>query len=201
MLHSTTDDTYNHGPDAQGFRTCVVFVSESKFRLDRAMPHTVDFDTVSTVATSSSRLVRSRRQPSGSRPKKQAVGFKLSAGSLLYAGTYRLTSRLRADNRVFATSYASCMRSRWSMSGPKAFSMRKAMSGVSAALPWSRSDSVARRTLRISAAFFTGQTQLLDDLRFDQIARMGRVSHRHPTPPSGSRSGRYRRRCSSSRHR
>ena len=43
---------------------------------------------------------------------------------LLYAGTYRLTSMLRACSRVFATSCASCMRSRWSMSGPNAFSMR-----------------------------------------------------------------------------
>src|ERR1700693_5273196 len=41
------------------------------------------------------------------------------------------------------------------MSGPKAFSMRRAISGVSAALPWRRSESVARRTCRISAAFDT----------------------------------------------
>ena len=41
------------------------------------------------------------------------------------------------------------------MSGPKAFSMRKAMSGVRADFLWSKSDNVARRTLRISAAFFT----------------------------------------------
>src|ERR1017187_6551280 len=44
------------------------------------------------------------------------------------------------------------MRRRWSMSGPNAFSMRRAISGVNAALPWSRSESVARRTFRISAA-------------------------------------------------
>src|SRR6266853_2931893 len=47
------------------------------------------------------------------------------------------------------------MRRRWFMSGPNAFSMRKAISGVSVALPWRRSESVARRTLRISAAFDT----------------------------------------------
>src|ERR1700719_2668819 len=47
------------------------------------------------------------------------------------------------------------MRRRWSMSGPKAFSMRRAISGVSAALPLRRSDNVARRTFRISAAFDT----------------------------------------------
>src|SRR5580704_6985184 len=47
------------------------------------------------------------------------------------------------------------MRSRWSMSGPKAFSMRRAISGVSAALPCRRSESVARRTFKISAAFDT----------------------------------------------
>src|SRR5579863_7190143 len=47
------------------------------------------------------------------------------------------------------------MRSRWSMAGPNAFSMRRAISGVSAALPCSRSDSVARRTCKISAAFDT----------------------------------------------
>jgi hypothetical protein len=40
---------------------------------------------------------------------------KNSDGLLLYAGTYRLTSMLRACSRVFATSYASCIRSRWSM--------------------------------------------------------------------------------------
>ena len=39
--------------------------------------------------------------------------------------------------------------------GAEGLSMRNAMSGVSAALPWSRSESVARRTLKISAAFFT----------------------------------------------
>src|SRR4029077_12281102 len=47
------------------------------------------------------------------------------------------------------------MRRRWFMSGPKAFSMRRAISGVSAALPWRRSESVARRTFKISAAFDT----------------------------------------------
>src|SRR5271165_4719216 len=41
------------------------------------------------------------------------------------------------------------------MSGPNAFSMRRAISGVSAALPCRRSESVARRTFRISAAFDT----------------------------------------------
>src|SRR6266852_5733194 len=47
------------------------------------------------------------------------------------------------------------MRRRWSMSGPNAFSMRRAISGVSAAVPCRRSESVARRTLKISAAFDT----------------------------------------------
>src|SRR5258708_13150951 len=47
------------------------------------------------------------------------------------------------------------MRRRWFMSGPNAFSMRKAISGVSAALPCRRSESVARRTFKISAAFDT----------------------------------------------
>src|SRR2546427_13006795 len=47
------------------------------------------------------------------------------------------------------------MRSRWFMSGPNAFSMRRAISGVSAAFAWRRSESVARRTFRISAAFDT----------------------------------------------
>src|ERR1700735_1307550 len=47
------------------------------------------------------------------------------------------------------------MRRRWFMSGPNAFSMRKAISGVRAALPCRRSESVARRTFKISAAFDT----------------------------------------------
>src|ERR1035437_9219654 len=47
------------------------------------------------------------------------------------------------------------MRRRWFMSGPNAFSMRRAISGVNAALPWRRSERVARRTLRIPAAFDT----------------------------------------------
>src|SRR5436309_4618022 len=47
------------------------------------------------------------------------------------------------------------MRRRWLMSGPNAFSMRRAISGVSAALPCKRSESVARRTFKISAAFDT----------------------------------------------
>src|SRR5579863_4803352 len=47
------------------------------------------------------------------------------------------------------------MRRRWSMSGPNAFSIRSAISAVSAALPWRRSESVARRTFKISAAFDT----------------------------------------------
>src|ERR1700690_3738304 len=41
------------------------------------------------------------------------------------------------------------------MSGANAFSMRKAISGVRAALPRRRSESVARRTFKISAAFDT----------------------------------------------
>src|SRR5271157_6123612 len=57
--------------------------------------------------------------------------------------------------RVLATSYASCMRSKWSMSGPNAFSMRRAISGVNAALPCNKSESVARRTFKSSAAFDT----------------------------------------------
>src|ERR1035437_4956848 len=47
------------------------------------------------------------------------------------------------------------MRRRWFMSGPNAFSMRRAISGVNAALEWRRSESVARRTFRISAALDT----------------------------------------------
>src|SRR5437870_8135807 len=47
------------------------------------------------------------------------------------------------------------MRRRWFMSGPNAFSMRRAISGVSAALPCRRSESVARRTFKISAALDT----------------------------------------------
>src|SRR5580658_5498553 len=47
------------------------------------------------------------------------------------------------------------MRRRWSMSGPKAFSMRRAICGVSAALPRRRSESVARHTFKISAALDT----------------------------------------------
>src|ERR1039458_1619170 len=41
------------------------------------------------------------------------------------------------------------------MSGPNAFSMRRAISGVSAALPRRTSESVARRTFKTSAAFDT----------------------------------------------
>src|ERR1700690_2057832 len=41
------------------------------------------------------------------------------------------------------------------MSGPNAFSIRRAISGVSAALPCRRSERVARRTFKISAAFDT----------------------------------------------
>src|ERR1022692_3071505 len=47
------------------------------------------------------------------------------------------------------------MRRRWFMSGPNAISMRRAISGVSAAFACRRSESVARRTFRISAAFDT----------------------------------------------
>src|SRR6202050_2023174 len=47
------------------------------------------------------------------------------------------------------------MRRRWFMFGPNAISMRRALSGVSAALPCRRSESVARRTFKISAAFET----------------------------------------------
>src|ERR1700686_1175429 len=47
------------------------------------------------------------------------------------------------------------MRRRWFISGPNAFSMRRAISGVSAALPRSRSESVARRPFKSSAAFDT----------------------------------------------
>src|ERR1035437_6030618 len=47
------------------------------------------------------------------------------------------------------------MRRRWFMSGPNAFSMRRAISGVRAALPRRTSESVARRTFKTSAAFDT----------------------------------------------
>src|ERR1700730_15639692 len=50
------------------------------------------------------------------------------------------------------------MRRRWSMSGPNAFSMRRAIPGVSAALPCRRSERVARRTFKISAAQILGDT-------------------------------------------
>jgi hypothetical protein len=45
------------------------------------------------------------------------------------------------------------------MSGPKALSIRRAMSGVSDALPRRRSDRVARLTFRITAAFSTRAAQ------------------------------------------
>ena len=41
------------------------------------------------------------------------------------------------------------------MSGPNAFSMRSAISGVRVASPWSRPESIARRTFRICAACVT----------------------------------------------
>ncbi len=63
--------------------------------------------------------------------------------------------RLRERRRVCATSYASCIRSRWSIAGPNAFSMRSAISGVTAALPRRRSESVARHTFKTFAAFVT----------------------------------------------
>src|ERR1035437_8907280 len=47
------------------------------------------------------------------------------------------------------------MRRRWFMSGPNAISMRRGISGVRADLAWRRSESVARRTFRISASFNT----------------------------------------------
>src|SRR5208282_5140447 len=59
------------------------------------------------------------------------------------------------------------------MSGPNPFSMRRAISGVSAALPCRRSDSVARRTCKISAAFGHVEAEGFDDFGFNQVARMG----------------------------
>ncbi len=61
------------------------------------------------------------------------------------------------------------------MSGPNAFSIRRAISGVSEALPGTRSESVARRTFRMSVAFDRLRPSCFDDFGFDQVARIGRI--------------------------
>ena len=80
---------------------------------------------------------------------------KPGESEVVYAATYRLMVSFLAWLRVCATSYASCIRRRWSMSGPNAFSMRRAISGDREALPARRSDRVARRTFRMVAALDT----------------------------------------------
>ena len=71
------------------------------------------------------------------------------------AGTYRRTRTSFALARICEASRQACIRSNMSILTSKAFSMRSAISGDNAALPFSRSESVARRTPRISAAFVT----------------------------------------------
>jgi hypothetical protein len=65
------------------------------------------------------------------------------------------------------------------MSGPNAFSMRRAMSGVKAAFPRSRSERVARRTFRICAALETLRPRGIDYLGADEFARARRALHIH----------------------
>lgn len=72
------------------------------------------------------------------------------------------------------------------MSGPNAFSIRRAISGVSAELPWRRSERVAThfqnlRRLRHAKA------ERLDDLRSNEVARMRRVLHGQLPAPNSSR--------------
>jgi hypothetical protein len=60
-----------------------------------------------------------------------------------HAATYRLMLSFLAWLRVCATLYASCIRRRWSILWPNAFSMRRAISGDREALPARRSDRSA----------------------------------------------------------
>jgi hypothetical protein len=89
--------------------------------------------------------------------------------------TYHLTAMSLECCRVCATSWASCMRRSRSLSGPNAFSMRRAISGVSGGLAVQKVGQCGaphfqnlRRLRHVEAAGF-------DNLRSDQIARRGRV--------------------------
>ena len=65
------------------------------------------------------------------------------------------------------------------MSGPNAFSMRRAISGVSLALPWRRSESVASAHVQDLRRLRDVQAKGFNDFGSDQAARMGRVFHGH----------------------
>src|SRR5712671_3926574 len=68
---------------------------------------------------------------------------------------------------------------------PNAFSIRRAISGESAALPFNRSDSVARRTLRISAVRATRETEFAENFLADESAGVRRphTGFQHGAPP------------------
>lgn len=84
------------------------------------------------------------------------------------------------------------MRRRWPISGPNASSIRRAISAVSEALPRRRSDRVARRTFRISAAFvtlspsgaFNNPSVVIDEIDVARHVRRGVVIENQP-PVSG----------------
>ena len=64
------------------------------------------------------------------------------------------------------------------MSGPNAFSMRRAISGVSAALRCRRSESVARRAFNFRRLGHI-QTDGFDDFGPNESARMGPILQGH----------------------
>src|SRR5574337_200039 len=68
---------------------------------------------------------------------------------------YRFTLIFPSLSRASAIAYAVCIRSSVSIFGPKAFSIRSAMSGDSAARPLRRAESAGLVTPRISAALVT----------------------------------------------
>ena len=73
------------------------------------------------------------------------------APAALRGGDQVMVSRVR----IREASCHACIRSSMSMLTPNAFSMRNAISGESAALPFRSEESVALRTPRIPAAFVT----------------------------------------------
>jgi hypothetical protein len=79
------------------------------------------------------------------------------------------------------------------MSGPNAFSMRRAISGVSLALPCEEKIREGRSpNIQDLGRLRDVQAEGFDDFRSDQVARMGRASSWASWSPNGSRSGRQR---------
>src|SRR5574337_1317496 len=90
---------------------------------------------------------------------------------------YRFTLIFPSLSRASAIAYAVCIRSSVSIFGPKAFSIRSAMSGDSAARPLRRAESAGH--VKNLGGLGNREIKWLNNFHPDELSRMGRTHHTH----------------------